>query len=145
AEQRELDIRVEVGADFADLFQVKDALSGRKGEFYHRLEPNRLVLGYRRERFVRETWISTSAPAEVDEKGFQFHVELPGHGEWSTSLDVSTAVDGGAGLKTKPKYKDAHDTATPNGGVSLQDWMANAPQLRSSWPDLARSYERAAT
>ncbi|HKT48641.1 MAG TPA: glycogen debranching N-terminal domain-containing protein [Candidatus Acidoferrales bacterium] len=141
---RDIDVRVEAGADFADLFQVKDALSGRKGEFYHRIEPNRLVLGYKRDRFVRETWITTSAPGEIDEKGFHFRVHLGGHGEWSTSLDVSTALDGSHGITQKPKYKDAHDVATPNGGVNLRDWMAGAPQLRSSWSDLPRSYERAA-
>ncbi len=139
----DLDVRIEAAADFADLFQVKDAAFDRKGKFYHRIEPNRLVLGYRRERFVRETWITSSAPAEIDEKGFRFRVHLEPHGEWSTSLDVSAAVDGREGIKTKPKYTDAHDIPTPNIGMSLESWMTNAPQLRSSWPDLERVYERA--
>jgi glycogen debranching enzyme len=142
AKPLDLDIRIEAAADFADLFQVKDAEFNRKGKFYNRIEPNRLVLGYQRERFVRETWITSSAPAEIDEKSFRFHVHLEPHGEWSTSLDVSAAVDGGEGTKTKPKYKDAHDVPTPNIGMSLESWMTNAPQLRSAWPDLERIYQR---
>jgi glycogen debranching enzyme len=139
----DLDIRIEAAADFADLFQVKDAEFKRKGEFYDRIESNRLVLGYKRERFVRETWITSSASAEIDEKGFRFRVRLEPHGEWSTSLDVSAAVDGWGGIKTKPKYKDVHDVPTPNIGMNLESWITKAPQLRSSWRDLERIYERA--
>lgn len=145
AQPRDVHIRLEAAADFADLFQVKDALSGRKGQFYSRIESNRLVLGYRRERFVRETWITSSAPAEIDDKGLLFRVHLHGHGEWTTSLDVSAAVDGTNFARTTPKYQHAHDAPAPNGGISLQDWLNAAPQLHSSWPDLPRSYERAAT
>jgi glycogen debranching enzyme len=139
----DLDIRVEADADFADLFQVKDALFKRAGKFYKRVDGNRLVLGYQREKFVRETWVTSSAPAEIDEKGFRFRVHLEPHGEWRTAFDVLAAVDGAEGSKTKTKYKDVHDTPTPNVGMSLQRWMASAPQLHSSWTDLERIYERA--
>lgn len=138
----DLDIRIEADADFADLFQVKDAQFERAGKFYKRVDGNRLVLGYQREKFVRETWVTSSAPAEIDENGFRFHVHLGPHGEWSTGLNVLAAVDGTEGVKTQPKYKDVHDTPTPNVGMSLKRWMATAPQLRSSWPDLERIYER---
>src|SRR5262249_15632469 len=46
------------------------------------------------------------------------------------------------GMKTKPKYRDVHDVPTPNIGMSLQRLMNSAPQLRSSWPDFHRIYER---
>jgi glycogen debranching enzyme len=138
----DVDVRIEADADFADLFQVKDAEFDRKGKFYRRVEGNRLILGYQRERFVRETQISSKAPAEIDEKGFRFRVHLEPHGEWSTEMSILVSVDGTEGLKTKPKYRDVHDVPTPNVGMSLQSWMNSAPQLRSSWPDFERIYER---
>lgn len=139
----DLDIRIEASADFADLFEVKDAKVEKKGERYARVDANRLVLGYRRERFVRETWITSSAPAEIDSSGFRFRVRLAPHGEWSTSLNVATAIDGSAGVTRTSKYKNAHDPARPNIGMSLESWIAAAPQLTSSWLDFARIYERA--
>src|SRR5215472_5807729 len=142
AKPLDLDIRIEADADFADLFQVKDALLNRAGKFYKRVDGNRLVLGYQREKFVRETWVTSSAPAEIDEKGFRFRVHLEPHGEWRTALDVLAAIDGTEGIKKKPKYKDVHDTPTPNVGMSLQRWMAGAPQLDSSWIDFEKIYER---
>src|SRR4051812_7310632 len=71
AEPADLDVRIEAASDFADLFEVKDALA-KRGDYYHRIENSRLVLGYRRERFVRETWISASASPVIDERGMSF-------------------------------------------------------------------------
>lgn len=85
---------------------------------------------------------SSSAPAEIDDKGFRFRVHLEPHGDWETSLDVLVAKDGSEGLKNKPKYKDVHDVPTPNVGMSLESWKSKAPRVRSSWPDLERTYER---
>ena len=56
----ELEVRVDVGADFADLFEVKDALE-KKGTNTQHVEGGRIVLRYTRERYVRETWISATA------------------------------------------------------------------------------------
>ena len=58
----DMEIRLQAAADFADLFEVKDKLE-KKGSFYHRTEPNRLILGYRRDTFQRESWISSSEQA----------------------------------------------------------------------------------
>ena len=89
----DLKVRMEATADFADLFEVKDALK-KKGELYHRIESNRLVLGYRREAFTRETWIISSARADIDEHGLSFAVHIEPHGEWTTSLEVITVLVG---------------------------------------------------
>lgn len=138
----DLDVRIEADADFCDLFAVKDKEFNRAGKFYRRVEGNQLILGYQRDRFVRETRITSSAPAEIDDKGFRFKVHLEPHGEWSTGMNVVVAVDGTEGLKTEPKYRDVHDEPTPNIGMSLQTWMKDAPQLHSSWKDFERIYER---
>src|SRR5262245_39448576 len=138
----DLDVRIEADADFADLFQVKDAEFSRAGTFYRRVEGQRLTLGYRRERFVRETQISSRAPGEIDEKGFRFHVHLEPHWEWSTAMDVLVSIDGTEGVKTWPTDCDVRDVPRPNSGMSLQRWMNSARQRRSSWPDFPRVYER---
>ena len=48
----ELTVRIEAGSDFADLFEVKDALK-KKGTYSTHVEKGRLVLGYERETFAR--------------------------------------------------------------------------------------------
>jgi glycogen debranching enzyme len=137
----DLDVRMEVGADFADLFEVKDALR-KKGERYHRVEPGRLVLGYRRERFVRETWISPSARAAIEESGLYFRVQLEPHGEWTTCLDVVAAITGLGEVNQHVKYAHADEAPRPNIGSSLDVWIGQAPKLRSSWTPLLQTYSR---
>src|SRR5919108_597051 len=48
SEPLEVEIRLEAGADFADLFEVKDALE-KKGGTYREVREGELVLGYRRD------------------------------------------------------------------------------------------------
>src|SRR5918911_2646436 len=65
------ELRLEAGSDFADMFEVKDALA-KKGETSARIEDDTLVLGYRRDDFGRETRIRASKSASVDEHGLTF-------------------------------------------------------------------------
>jgi len=67
----ELELRVEAASDFADLFEVKDALK-KQGTYASRVEDDRLVLGYSRETYGKETSITTSEPATIDEYGLFF-------------------------------------------------------------------------
>src|SRR5215210_3613385 len=83
----ELTVRVDAGSDFADLFEVKDALQ-KKGTYGRAVEGGELVLRYERDTFRRQTAISSSARAKLDEDGLTFEARIPPHGEWSTSLAV---------------------------------------------------------
>ncbi len=138
----DLEVRIEAAADFADLFEVKDALS-KKGQLYHKVERGKLVLGYRREGFVRETWITATAPeTESDESGLTFRLHLDPHAEWATCLDVITALDGLEQPHHTVKYGHGEDRARPNMELTLEEWMEEAPTLSSNWDHLDRTYAR---
>jgi len=137
----DLEVRLEAAADFADLFEVKDALA-KKGEAYTQVEDGRLVLGYRREKFWRETWVSASAPTDIDEHGLTFHAHLEPHGEWSTSLDVIAAHAGLGNDHATTKYHSAEEPAKPDMGKSLDAWLAAAPRLVCEWEPLPLIYQR---
>src|SRR5580765_6441382 len=53
-------VRMEAASDFADLFEVKDALK-KKGTYATRVRNNGLELGYERETFRRSTTITATA------------------------------------------------------------------------------------
>jgi glycogen debranching enzyme len=137
----DLKVRMEATADFADLFEVKDALK-KKGELYHRIESHRLVLGYRREAFTRETWIISSARADIDEHGLSFAVHIEPHGEWTTSLEVVAVLVG---------FGENHEEATGGHGGpqarseikrSLEKLGEALPRLSCDWPSLQVTYRR---
>ena len=139
-EQVELAVRVDAGADFADLFEVKDALK-KKGSYSAKVVKGALRLGYERKTYRRETVISTSKLAKFDDKGLTFQLRLPPHGEWTTDLDVVTTT-GEGGTYTRPKYSRDGKQARPNMERSLEKWIADAPRLECDWDPLKTTYRR---
>jgi len=94
-EPMDLSVRLEAASDFADLFEVKDALT-KQGRYSADVNDGRLVLGYTRERFHRETTISASEPAAIDEQGLTFTVHLEPKHRWSVDIEVEASVAAGA-------------------------------------------------
>src|SRR5262249_16015153 len=84
-------IRIEAGSDFADLFEVKDALE-KKGAYKTTVRDGKLVLEYKRAAFGRATVISSSTPARVDKNGLTFKTRIEPHGEWETQLEVAASA-----------------------------------------------------
>jgi len=136
----ELTLRVEAASDFADLFEVKDALK-KKGRYSAAVDKRRLLLTYERDTYKRQTAISASAPARIDERGLTFEVEVVGHGSWSTDLDVVAAA-GPGGNRARPKYERGERRPRPNMERSLDQWLADAPRLESDSDPLKATYRR---
>ncbi len=143
----DLRIRVDAASDFADLFEVKDAVA-KRGRYEARVAGGSLVLAYRRESYVRETWIGSSEPAAVDEHGLSFTVTVPPHGEWATVLDVvasaAAALGSPAGHAGVPvvagRRRVRRDMAR-----GLEKWLERAPDLRCDWEPLEQIYRRCLT
>src|SRR6267143_1301809 len=134
----ELEVRLEAAADFADLFEVKDKLE-KKGELFRRVTDHQLVLGYRRERFERHTVISADQTAEIREDGLVFRVRLEAQSEWTTRVEVAAKPRLGRGAGAAMVYERG---ARRDLGMSVQDWIAAAPKLVSSWGPLEMTYKR---
>jgi glycogen debranching enzyme len=138
----ELTVRIQADCDFADLFEVKDALK-KKGSYSTRIEGQRLVLAYQRETFSRSTTISSSQPCTLDEHGLTFQLRIGPHGSWKTGLEVATGVletsdgnDDGPTLAwqaRRPRTDMAHNLAR---------WLAGAPRLECDWEPLQTTYRR---
>ncbi|BCL18116.1 amylo-alpha-1,6-glucosidase [Micromonospora sagamiensis] len=134
-------IRVDVDADFADLFQVKDAAPERKGHHYRRIDDGRLILGYERERFRRETIVSVTAPATLDEDGVTFEARIDPHHTWHARLTA---------LPDLPVPRGLDGLVIPRRVVRnarqkehrLLEWLDQAPRLESDWAPLSETYRQ---
>jgi len=138
AEPVDLQVRVDVASDFADLFEVKDALE-KKGEYFRRVQDGRLILGYRRGSDTRESWIWASAKATVDDDGLTFAVHVEPHGEWTTELHVAPARTELAERELRPQHRTAVRSDMERG---LERWRAQAPRVETDWEWLRIVYER---
>jgi glycogen debranching enzyme len=135
----DLTVRIDADSDFADLFEVKDALK-KKGTYSARVTDGRLVLGYQRETFTRATDISATAPARVDKKGLTFKTRIEPQGEWSTNLDVVTAAMGSEERRERPTF--ARPRGRQNMETNLKRWLDRAPTLECDWDSLRKTFRR---
>jgi glycogen debranching enzyme len=137
----DLEVRIDAASDFADLFEVKDALK-KLGTYDSQIEDGKLHLGYQRESFRRETVISASAVALVDEGGLTFSIRIEPHASWTTDLDVVTSQAGAGGTYARPKYERGQKRARPNMERSLEKWIGDAPRLECDLPSLMATYRK---
>ncbi len=138
ADEIDITLRVDVDADFADLFEVKDAMV-KKGERTVDVREDALVLRYQRDDFIRETLIAPSCTAAIDPHGLSFSIRIAAHGEWQTCIDVVPSDE------RKVRLKHGHGSLyspVPNMRPSLAEWIEQAPKLECDWDPLLHIYHR---
>src|SRR6202042_765989 len=145
SEPVDLQVRVDAASDFADLFEVKDALK-KKGQYRVRVTDRHLVLEYQRETYVRETWISSSSPVDIDAKGLSFQITVPPHGEWRTDLHVVVARGSAEGARDdQPARIRGQRRVRQDMERGLEKWLQRAPGLECDWKPLEQIYRRCLT
>jgi glycogen debranching enzyme len=136
----DLTVRIEAGSDFADLFEVKDALE-KKGKYSAVVEDGTLLLKYERETFGRGTIISASTDARIDKNGLTFTTQIEPHGAWATELQVQTAA-----LLGSDSWRHVGDVERrrprPSMERSLERWLADAPRVECDSDSLKATYRR---
>jgi hypothetical protein len=80
----EFAVRLEVGSDFADIFEIKSASIQKKGTTSVNVDGRCVRLCYERDSFRREAAVSASMPADIDERGMTFGVRVGPQETWST-------------------------------------------------------------
>ena len=136
----ELEVKLEVAADFADLFEVKDKMA-KVGHVYTNVDDGTLTLGYRRDDFVRETVVKSNKKGELREDGFLFKVKIPAQSSWSVEFDVA-ARGRRADIEEVERPRIASALLDPTRDKNLQAWVAGAPRLVATWDPLNKIYRR---
>jgi glycogen debranching enzyme len=136
----DLTIRFEADSDFADLFEVKDALK-KKGKYSKKTDGGKLTLVYERGPYARATVISANAKAKVDERGLTFKVRIQPHKEWTAELEVAATPLGATAAAFRESGR-RNGRQTRDMSKDLDRWVANAPRLESDWEPLRATYRR---
>jgi glycogen debranching enzyme len=139
----DLEVKLEVAADFADLFEVKDKLT-KKGSLYNKVDGGKLTLGYKRDSYVRETVISADRKGTLREDGFVFNIKLQPQSDWTVTFDVA-ARGRRADIDEMERPKKKHGDGRSRLALSDHDvstFVGAAPCLVASWEPLNRIYKR---
>ncbi|MFI5927616.1 glycogen debranching N-terminal domain-containing protein [Micromonospora sp. NPDC051543] len=139
SEPAELTVRMEMGSDFADITEIGN-LRRRGVRVDVDSARQRLTLRYERQRFVRETTVSSTAAVDVDEGGMTFRIRIPPHGRWETDLHVVLTVVGEGGQDMRASLQ-AHQRAVRTGmREDLAAWLDRAPRLVAERGGLEEMY-----
>ncbi|HKX66190.1 MAG TPA: glycogen debranching N-terminal domain-containing protein [Intrasporangium sp.] len=137
----ELTVRIDADADFADLFEVKDALR-KKGSYSKRVEGDGLHLAYERDTYRRSTAISSSQECTVDEDGLTFTITIGPHETWKTELDVAIGVSAHQVEGQGRSLAEQARRPIPDMALGLSRWLEETPRLGCDWETLNRTYQR---
>jgi glycogen debranching enzyme len=136
---RPLRVVLEVDADFADLFEVKDgAIADREVIYTH--DRASLTLAYRHAGFLRSVTIAASTPATTTRVGFEHNLTLGPGEQWSTSFTITPfAAQPGARFARREPRGLLEDVRRAR-SAELETWLARAPALRADDPALVDTY-----
>ncbi len=137
----DLTVRIQAGSDFADLFEVKDALK-KKGTYERVVDGEVLKLKYRRQTFERETWIIASPPVAIDENGLTFTPTVKGHGQWNAELEVTTVQAAIEPVLRRATLPHRRAKVAETMAKSLENWVDSAPHLACNNDSLKVTYRR---
>ncbi|MET8320988.1 glycogen debranching N-terminal domain-containing protein [Micromonospora sp. NPDC005189] len=137
----EFTVRIDIGADFADLFEIKHSRQ-KQGRTTVTVSENELRLSYRREAFHRETLVSTSAPAQVDAAGMTFRIRIARNSKWTTRLHVSSVVYGARGEDIRATLPYGGSRSADAIRAEQQELIDRAPKLGCDCEPLAGAYRR---
>ena len=133
----DLDVRIAVDADFADLFEVKEQLR-KAGDHYREVTDGQLVLGYRRGTYTRQTIVTTDeASCVVTEDGLRFSVHLPARGEWSTTVQEWWHRTCWVTRRSRRRAPASFASSSARDASLLEAWRVGFPTSHSDWARIA--------
>ena len=118
-----LAIRIDVEADFVDIFEVRGTRRSRRGiELTPRIERQVLEFSYKGlDDVVRRTRVSFEpAPAAVSASAVSFSVALDAHE--STTIEFTVSCVAGAAPSAHPDFDSAYVQVEQHGGQTLRDY-----------------------
>ena len=135
----EFTVRMEIGSDFADISEVGDPPE-RAVQVDVDSARHRLVLRYQRQRFVRETTVSSTAAVDVDEQGMTFRIRIAPEGQWETDLHVAMTIRGEADQDMRASLQAHQSAVRTTMRDDLAAWLDRAPQLVAERDGLEATY-----
>jgi glycogen debranching enzyme len=120
-------VQLRIGADFADLFEVKEGKLAARGLITILPRKSWLDILYELDGALRGVRIS-AAGAVAHREGLHFEVSIPPGGEWQTSVIVSASVQG---RDAPEEFPLGLPLAESSPAVRMRTWREGSPQVET--------------
>jgi glycogen debranching enzyme len=140
-EPTEVEVALDVAADFADVFDIKEDREDRRQVVAHTGE-RELRLRYRNGSFVRETRIAVSEPACVEPDAIRLTLRLAAREQRVVTFTVSALVEQHDAAASARAGMDDFERERARLREDEQAWLADAPRLTTDSDALRHAYAR---
>jgi glycogen debranching enzyme len=136
---QDVEISLQFGTDFADLFEIKTNFEHKIERLIStRYEKNAMVFSYDGGHLQRETVITFDKPGHFEADTLKFHFSLNPKEEWELSFTVAPFLEKARQL---PKYVSIKDVA-PEMEKSMSAWLGAMPELDTNMDYLVHALQR---
>ena len=131
-------VELEVAADFADVFAIKEGRPSVEGEHSVTVGDDSLLFSWRLGNVHRQAELSVEgAPVQVSTHGFVWNVTLDRHEACTLQIDLTVAL-GNAWIERRH-----HHPSLPNSLNRNDGWLSSVPRLRTADRKLSAAFDRA--
>ena len=132
-----LTLTLNVDADFAHIFEVKEERVTKRGETVTEASDARLTYRFDWQGLRRGVTVSVSDPeATAVDGSITMHPVVPARDEWRLCVQVTPIMDDGA---VEPHYRCGQPVETAAPLHRLLEWQLSAPSVESEHPGLNRA------
>jgi glycogen debranching enzyme len=130
-------VELEVAADFADVFAVKEGRPSTEGEHSLEVKDHSLLFGWRLGDIHRQAELTvTGQPVQVSQRGFVWTVTLERHGASTMHLDLKVAL-GSSWIERRHHHPSMYRVTNDS-----ETWRSGVPRLRTADRSLSAAYDR---
>jgi glycogen debranching enzyme len=130
-------VELDLAADFADVFSVKEGRPALEGAQSVEVSGNTLRFEWRLEGVVRTTRLTlTGADVQATARGFTWAVHLAEHEACIVDLDLTVAL-GDEWIEQRH-----HHPSLPDATARHRQWLLSAPKLRTVDRKLSAAFDR---
>ncbi|MDP8936925.1 MAG: amylo-alpha-1,6-glucosidase [Actinomycetota bacterium] len=134
-------VELRFGADFADLFRVKEGRVSGDGDVDLESSRSLLVFGYRKGATSKGVRIALSEPAQVIADVAAFELVIPPRGSWSTCIQLTPVIEGD---QIEPRYVCGRPVEDAMPQQRLEKWREAVPAVETDYDDLRLILDRSA-
>jgi glycogen debranching enzyme len=128
------ELRLEVGTDFADLFEIKDVVRDRADQTTTERDPGAgtISFAYATDGFKATTHVRGMDVGRIDGDALVWDVVMPARGDWETTLRIDVEHPRAPEEQVHENFGDSRKKADD----SLTRWIEQAPEFESDSGDL---------
>jgi glycogen debranching enzyme len=135
-----LEVALIIGADFADLFEVKESHVRPLGQYWQEYRDDVFSHGVRRPELQRAVHVRFSQPPLAGPQTAAWEVHLDPQEEWRVCIEVSFTVEQ---ERPVPRVRCGEPIDLHPSGQRLQAWREQTPRITTDHRPLARATRQA--